>query len=578
MRAGRDIVSRREPRRASSIQLEGSGKQALETGRNRLLTVAAMFALLFVVIAGRLVDLTLATADEGARAHLAGPPPVTTRADIVDRNGVLLATNLRTASLYANPRQIMDVDGAIGALRSVLPELAAAELRRKLTTARSFIWLKRGLTPKQQYAVNQLGIPGLAFRGETRRIYPHGRLAAHVLGYTGIDDEGLAGIEKFLDDTMRSRRQQGLGPLQLSLDVRAQYVLTEELRSAVDEFRAKGGAGLVLDVHSGEVLALVSLPDFDPNRIADSLPDERFSRATLGIYEMGSTFKAFTTAMALDAGVVDLASSYDATDPIRVARYVIRDYHPERRWLTVPEIFVYSSNIGAARMALDIGPERQQAFLRRLGLLDRASIELPEVGNPLTPSPWREINTMTIAYGHGIAVSPLQLAGGIAALVNGGMRIPTTLLRRDREEPREGERVVSAATSDVMRGLFRAVVERGTGRNADAPGFLVGGKTGTAEKSGIGGYRARALVSSFVGAFPMNEPRYLVLVLLDEPQGTKASFGFATAGWTAAPVASRIVSRIGPMLHVKPVTARATAGHGQRLTSQTDRGDGRAAF
>ena len=331
-----------------------------------------------------------------------------------------------------------------------------------------------------------------------------------------------------------------------------QHVLREELARGGTEFSALGSAGIVLDVHTGEVLAMASLPDFDPNRIPESTPEQRFNRSTLGVYEMGSTFKTFTLANALQIGSVRMQDGYDASKPIRVGRFVIRDDHGKGRWLSVQEIFIYSSNIGAAKMALDIGSERQQEFLGRLGLLKAPDIELPEVGAPMLPTPWRRVSTMTVSFGHGIAVSPLQMASGIAALVNGGWKTRPTLVHYQPGDDISRHQVVSPRTSAQMRRLLRLVVERGTGTRAAAPGYLVGGKTGTAEKAGAGGYRSKALISSFVGVFPITEPRYVVLVMLDEPKGTKSTFNFASGGWTAAPIVSSIISRIGPLLGVQP--------------------------
>ncbi len=341
-----------------------------------------------------------------------------------------------------------------------------------------------------------------------------------------------------------------------------QHALYDELTAAMARFHARGAGGIVLDVRTGETLGLVSLPDFDPNHAGAASQLARFNRISLGVYELGSIFKIFNTAMALESGKVGLKDGYDATKPLRAARFTIHDSHPKKRWLSVPEIFVFSSNIGSAKMALDLGGERQQAFLRRLGMLRRAAIELPEVGSPLSPSPWREINTMTVAFGHGIAVSPLQVASAAAAIVNGGILRPPTLLRREGPPP-AGVRVVSKRTSDTMRRLLRAVVVEGTAKKAGVPGYLVGGKTGTAEKAISRGYDRRALIASFVGVFPMIQPRYLVFVMLDEPRPTKATFGFATAGWNAAPTTGRVIARIAPLLGVgaidesRPIVAEA---------------------
>ena len=531
-----------------SVRIEGAAKRSIEIGRARLVAVGAVFALCFVILAGRLVDLTLIrqSPEAGSRG---GATASLSRGDIVDRNGVLLATNLRTASLYANPRKILDTNEAAAGVLRVLPNLAPDALRTKLSSRRHFVWVKRNLSPRQQDAINRLGIPGLGFVEEPKRVYPQGKLASHVIGYTDVDNLGLAGVEKTFDELLAGGDGE---PVRLSLDVRVQHILRQELTRGSTEFSAIGAAGIVLDVHTGEVLGMASLPDFDPNQISESTPEQRFNRATLGVYEMGSTFKTFTLAAALQTGTVRLQDGYDASKPIRVGRFVIRDDHGKNRWLSVPEIFIYSSNIGAAKMALDIGAERQQEFLGRLGLLRAPDIELPEVGAPILPKPWREISTMTVAFGHGIAVSPLQMASGVAALVNGGSKTRPTLVRHRPGDDIERQQVVSPRTSAQMRRLLRLVVERGTGTRAAAPGYLVGGKTGTAEKAVAGGYQGNALISSFIGAFPIAGPRYVVLVMLDEPKGNKSTFNFASGGWTAAPIVSRIISRIGPLLGVQP--------------------------
>ena len=528
-------------------QPAGELRQAIETGRNRLVLGGALFAIAFGVIALRLVDVAaLQAADgDGAAASVQRAEP---RAEITDRNGILLAGNLATASLYANPRQVIDPDASARRLVQILPGLNEAEVAARLKLDRAFIWLRRSVTPHQQQEVIRAGIPGLYFQREDRRVYPHGPLAAHVVGLTDVDNAGLAGVEKYFDEVLRQSDE----PLQLALDARVQHVLRDELQRAMAKFHAIGAAGMVLDARNGEILSMVSLPDFDPNHPGTATPEALFNRNTLGVYEMGSTFKLLTAAMALDAGTTTLKGGYDASHPIRIARFTISDYKGKNRWLSVPEIMIYSSNIGAAKMALDVGTAGQRAFLDRIGMLRTPTIELPEVGAPLAPAQWREINTITIAFGHGLSVSPLQLVSGIAALVNGGMLYPATLLKRPGGLAPAGKRVISQKTSDEMRWLMRQVVERGTGKNADTVAYPVGGKTGTAEKIGGGGYRQKALLSSFVGAFPIDDPRYVILAMLDEPHGTKETYGYATGGWVAAPIASAFVRRAGPLLGLPP--------------------------
>jgi cell division protein FtsI (penicillin-binding protein 3) len=540
-----------KPAPCAPLPVDEKTQKTLEAGRSRLFVIGGLFAAVFAVIGLRLIDVTLFRPEESrlAQTRLAPHVVAVSRADIVDRNGIILATTLKSPSLYANPKQIADPARVAQRLAATFPDLLEGEVYAKLASDKSFVWIKRRLSPREQQAVLALGIPGLDFQHEERRIYPHGALAAHVVGYTGIDNKGLAGIERSFDEALNQRKD----PLQLSIDIRVQYVLHDELARAIDEFSAIGGTAIVMDVRNGEIVGLVSLPDFDPNQPGTATPERIFNRATLGAYEMGSVFKVFNTAMALDGGTSRLASSYDATKPIRVGRFTINDYHAKRRWLTVPEIFMYSSNIGSAKMALDAGTERQKEFFRKIGFLRAPAIEIPEVAAPLVPSPWREVNTMTIAYGHGMSVTPLHLVDGATAMVNGGLLRQATVIKRPADYVPAGQQVISPRTSDEMRRLFRLVVQHGTGNFADAPGYVVGGKTGTAEKANGKGYAHKALISSFLAAFPMNEPRYTVLVMVDEPHGTKKTFGYATGGWVAAPAVGRIIPRIAPLLGVPPV-------------------------
>jgi cell division protein FtsI (penicillin-binding protein 3) len=548
----------------SRLRIDGTAKQAIETARHRLVIAGVLFALAFAIVALRLVDVTILK--EGHEPRLARMPTMelqTERANIVDRNGVLLATSLATASLYANPKLVLDPAEAAVKLARVLPGINEKETAARLASERSFVWLRRNLSPREQYLVNRLGIPGLFFQREERRVYPHGHLASHVIGFTDIDNRGLAGIEQYFDDRLKQSNE----PLQLSIDIRVQHLIREELSAAVEEFRAIGGAAMVLDVDTGELLAMVSLPDYDPNAPAQADPETRFNRNTLGVYEPGSTFKIFNTAMALDYGTTTLAGGYDASKPIRVSRFTISDYKGQNRWLTVPEIFLYSSNIGSVRMALDVGRDRQRDFLGRFGFLKTPSIELPEIGGPLVPSPWREISTMTVAFGHGISVTPLQIVAGASAIVNGGLMRPLTLLKREDGAPVPGNRVISSRTSEQMRRLMRLVVEKGTAKSANVPGYVVGGKTGTAEKIVNGRYKRDSRISSFVGAFPMNAPRFVVYAMLDEPKGNKATHGYATAGWVVAPMIGRIVTRVAALYGIAPLDETAPEIHDQMLVN-----------
>jgi cell division protein FtsI (penicillin-binding protein 3) len=540
-----------KPAPCGPLPAEGPAKQTLETSRTRLVLLGALFCLAFAAIGVRLVDVTVLK-DPGpkiVRAHVR-PHVEHARADILDRNGVKLATTLETPSLFANPKLVQGAPEAAAKLAAVLPGLNREELEAALSNKeRSFVWIKRNLTPEQQFEVNRLGIPGLFFQTEQRRLYPQGRLTAHVVGFAGVDNNGLQGVERGLDDELKTSDD----PVTLSIDLRLQYILKEEMTRQIQAFSAKGGMGMIADVDTGEILAMVSLPDFDPNDRTDVDSDATFNRATLGTYEMGSVFKIFNTAMALDSRVTTLTGGYDASHPLKVGRFTIHDDHAKNRWLSVPEIFIYSSNIGSARMAVDAGIDRQRDFLGRLGLLRTPSLELSEIGEPHYPRDWRLVNTMTIAFGHGMSVSPLQMVTAVSAVVNGGILHRATLLRHPDGYRPEGVRVMSERTSEDMRRLLRLVVEKGTGKFAAAPGYLVGGKTGTAEKVDGRGYARKELLSSFIGAFPMNQPRYVIMISIDEPHPNAHSAGEATGGWVAAPAVSRIVQRMAPIVGIPAV-------------------------
>ncbi|PCI63783.1 MAG: penicillin-binding protein [Kordiimonadales bacterium] len=524
----------------------------IRLAHNRLKVAVFVFLLAFLVTAARTVELGVRSGavEQSLALDIVVEPVQYGRADILDRNGEILATSLPSTLLQADRFKVQDPVVAARQLVEILPHLSYEKIHSQLVGKKGYVELARQLTPNQKWAINALGNPAFEFLEDEERIYPHGRLASHVLGFVDVDGKGRRGIEGFLDYRL-SQTDQTQDAIRLSLDIRVQYALTYELRAAMNAFQAKGAAGLVMDVNTGEVLAMVSLPDFDPAEIKSTVEGARFNRAAQGVYELGSTFKTFTLANALDQGTIDLTDSFDATKPLRVGRFSIRDDHPKNRILTVPEIYTYSSNIGSAQIALEIGKERQQEFLGSLGLLERPSIELTAVGVPQLPPTWGKAATMTVAYGHGIAVSPLQLSTGIAAMVNGGRLVPATLIHNS-EGWQEGKRVIKPSTSRKIRQLMRMVVTKGTGRYANAVGYRVGGKTGTANISVVGGYDRKAKISSFVGVFPMDDPQYVVFALLDQPKGTKKTFGFSGGGWVAAPVVKSVIARTAPLLGVAP--------------------------
>jgi cell division protein FtsI (penicillin-binding protein 3) len=547
---------------ATVVTVDGAARQTLDQAKTRLMVVGALFTLALAVVSVRLVDLALAGSTSGKQAHVAPPAVHTVRADIVDRNGKVLATSIATASLFADPAKIIDAPDAARQLANLFPDTTYGEFLQKLQGKNRFTWLRRHLTPRQQYDVNQLGIPGVAFQADERRLYPQGSEVAQVIGYTDIDSHGIAGLEQSFDDYLGKNAD----PLRLSIDIRLQHILHREVEAQVDEFHAMGGGGLIMDTRTGEILAMVSLPDFDPEqpgaepKPAPGDPDPHFNRMTLGVYEMGSIFKVFNTALALDSGKVKLTDYFDAWHPIHVGRFTIHDFKGDELpgYSSVAKIFEISSNIGSAQMAKQVGPEAQEHFMDTLGLTRKMSLEVPEVGTPRTPHPWRFINMLTIAFGHGISVTPVQLVSAICAVANGGILRPATLIARPDGMAPAGVRVISEETSNTMRRLMRLVVsgDRGTGKKfGEVPGYLVGGKTGTAEKIMLnGGYaKKHANLSSFVGVFPMTDPRYAVFVTIDEPHGNKKSAGFETGGWVAAPAVNRVITAMGPMLEIPPV-------------------------
>lgn len=536
---------------ATSWREAKSLRQNLDMAKARLLVVACTFILAFLVITFRLVDVSLIRGIGEGHKFARSPHGTSFRADIVDRNGELLATSLTTSSLFANAKVVIDPKEAAEKLAHVLPELNHQETMQKLKSGKAFIWLARHLTPQKQAEIMRLGIPGLYFRSDERRVYPHGELFSHILGYTNIDNEGLGGVERKFDHYLLSETNS----LQLSLDLRVQHALRDELLEGIEKFHAEGGAGMIMDVRSGEVLAMVSLPDFDPNQVGKigSQKEALFNRITLGAYEMGSSFKIFNTALFLESKIANITTKFDVSAPLRLGRFKITDYHPVHYPLTVAEIFTTSSNIGAAKMAMQIGAERQTQFFKKLGFFEVPSLEISEIGAPLFPKNWSEATTITASYGYGISISPLQLVTAIAGIVNKGMMNKPTLLKKENPQRDQGIQIVSKETSEIMCHLMHTVVAEGTGKKARVKNYEVGGKTGTANLLSGKSYKQGSNMTSFVGAFPMSRPEYIVLIMVDRPQAIKETYGFNAAGWNAAPIAGKVISRIAPLLQVVPV-------------------------
>lgn len=526
-------------------------------------------------------------------------PPQVKRASILDRNGQVLAISLPVAQVYANPQELIDPEEIALKLKKILPNLDVAKTIHRLSMNKKFVYIARDITPMQEIAINDLGIPGIYFEAGERRHYPLGNLAAHIMGGVDIDDHGVAGIERYFNDRLNTDHT----PLRLSLDVRVQAVVRNELYAAKELFQAIGACAIVMDVNTGEILAMVSLPDYDANDFGHAPPDARFNRAITGLYEPGSTFKLQTAAMGLQLGAIHVWDKF-STIPIHIGRFTIKDLKSDHfaPWLSLPEVMAFSSNPAAAHIALDVGGERQREWLRQMGFFDRVPIELPEAARPLVPSKsrWGISAVMTVGFGHGVAEPPLAIVRGTAATVNGGYLLKPTLIAHssqvsnmrnahhedtlsqalpasataipspqlagpanppaDPSTMPDATRVISAENSKLLRRILRLDVTKGSGKNADSPGYYVGGKTGTAEKIGANGhYLKHVNVSAFTGIFPMNAPRYAVYVMLDSPKPTSFTHGWTTAGWNAAPTVSKIVSRIGPMLGMFPNTADAAA-------------------
>ena len=517
--------------------------RGIKTAKRRTLFAISVFVFLFAVIIVRLAHIMIINGkDQATQNYL--PPTIISRADIVDRNGVVIATSLPTVSLFAYPHEILDINEAVDKIASVFNEINKEELKKKIESSKKFLWIKRNLSPLQEQAVLNLGIPGLHFLKTERRVYPDKNLLSHVIGGTDVDNIGIAGIEKVFDDTLR----ESTNPLALSMDVKIQYAVHDELQKSIDEFHAIGGAAVVMNIATGEIISLVSLPDFDPNKKSDPKDKTRFNMVTSSAIEPGSSAKIFNTAMALETGKITPFTQFDARFPLKIGRFTIHDFKGKATFLSVEEILKYSSNIGSGRIAMAVGANQQKAFFKKIGMLDSVSCELIETQRPLFPHQWSEASAITIAFGHGIAVSPLHLITIFSGIMNDGILNDPTLLKHENRTP--GKQIVSQKTSKLLKALIRLNVTEGTNKFAEVKGYCVGGKSGTAEKQKGGRYLKHSNYCGFIGAFPMTSPKYAVYVVLDEPKASAKTYGYATAGWNAAPTAGRIIKRIGPMLNV----------------------------
>jgi cell division protein FtsI (penicillin-binding protein 3) len=527
--------------------------------RIRMVTLA--FTGVFAIIGGKLIWLGAKPEQHGIK-RAATEAVSRVRPDIVDRNGDILASDIKIDSVFAEPRRIIDKDEAVELLTAVLPDVNARELRERLGSRKGFVWVKRGISPKEREEVFRLGLPGVGFIQENKRVYPNGPVAAHVLGFTNTDNIGIAGIEKYIDSSTGLADLAGAGlpmtaadlkPIKLSIDIKATHAVRDELVKGIERYKAKAGAAAILDVNTGEVIAIASLPDYDPNNPVDALEPTRINRMTVGVFEMGSTFKALTLAMAIDARKVTVNTRVDARGALRYGRFAIHDFHAQNRALTVSEVFTYSSNVGTARTALMVGVEGHKAFLRKVGQLDRMRTELPESAEPIVPRNWGDLNTMTIAFGHGLAVAPLQAMMAVGALVNGGQLIkPTFLMRTEAEARSNAPAIIRPETSEAMRYLMRLNAEVGSARTINVRGYFPGGKTGTANKVVNGRYSNDRVFTTFTAILPADKPKYLFLTVYDEPQGVPETGGARTAAYNAGATTGRIIERVTPILGLPP--------------------------
>ncbi len=544
----------------------------LEMARQRVFAAGIIMCVSFVTIAGRLVDvMAIRTSKRNAIVALTDINPMP-RADIYDRNGNILATHLVTASLYANPKVILNPTDAATKLSTLFPDVGYKTILKRLSSGKGFTWLIRHIPPRLQQAVNELGIPGVYLQKDFKRVHPYGPLPSHALGYCGIDNEGLSGIEKFFNKELTTSNQ----PIRLSLDIRIQHIVRDVLINAITEFNAVGANAMVMDIKTGELLAMVSLPDFDPNKISNLRETKAiFNRNTLGVYEPGSIFKIVNSTIALDSGTATPYTVYDASAPYKLGKFKICDFKGKERGLTVTEAFVYSSNIASIKMALQFGIKTQKDYFKRLGVMQPTHLEIPEVSSPLIPTTWKEPTLITASYGYGISITPLQTLSIVGTIVNDGIAVqPTLLFKSDEERAQliqanaQTKRVISSKTSHMVREMLRLVATHGGSRKANVDGYEVMGKTGTVYQKEGRGYNKNMRTTSFVGAFPLSDPQYMVIVMLDDPKASKETYHYAAAGWNAAPTGGRLIEKIAPILGIHPIQEKTPIRYVHSLDGQ----------
>ncbi|MDP3371835.1 MAG: penicillin-binding protein 2 [Candidatus Paracaedibacteraceae bacterium] len=537
----------------------------IEMARQRVFSAGIVMAVAYIVIAGRLIDVMALQSskkiDLSAIPAEVNPFP---RGDIFDRNGNILATHLVTASLYTNAKVVLNAKDAAKKLATLFPEVGYDTFFNRLTSGKGFNWLVRHIPPRMQQAVNELGIPGVYLQTDYKRVYPYAELTSHIVGYCGIDNSGLAGIEQFYDEKLTKSTEN----IQLSIDIRLQHIVHDVLINAIEEFNAEGANAMVMDIKTGEMLAMVSLPDFDPNRLNSVKAESTFNRNTLGVYEPGSTFKILNTAIALESGSATVNSIFDASAPVRIGRFKITDFKGKNRPMTLTEGLVYSSNIVSIKVAQRFGIHLQKEYFKRFGIMQATLLEIPEIGKPLIPTVWKEPTLMTASYGYGIAVTPLQIMSAIGTVINEGVQVKPTLMYQSDEarkelfiKQKETAPIISARTSEAIREMLRMIVRNAQVRVIDVSGYEVFGKTGTALQNKGHGYSGKTRNTFFVGGFPMNNPQVMVVVMLDDAKASAKTHNYATAGWNAAPTAGKIIERIAPVLGLQPTDEETQIKH-----------------